>query len=277
MELRPEPFSEALNWALTPTVPAGANSLILGNVEHGYLAFDYLIDISAQEAIPEPVWVAVMELAPPHEAYAIAVNAAIAGQFTLAIPALRRAAQAGIGDAEAILWDANVPMRPAEEGLTVAWQRMQDCRQDFGTDHEETLIAEIMVAFFIMRCGLYSEALRLYEQLVDRAASALGPNHRNVLGMEFGLASSTFASGAQDEGLPLLEAAVRKSAGTLGPRDPAVLDRRRMVVQFLVEAGRNYDALQRLPALEADCVHLPTTHPVAVGVRRLASQLRKQP
>ncbi|NEA68365.1 hypothetical protein [Streptomyces sp. SID12488] len=31
VELRPESFSEALNWALPPTVPAGANSLVLGN------------------------------------------------------------------------------------------------------------------------------------------------------------------------------------------------------------------------------------------------------
>ncbi|MGW7385595.1 hypothetical protein [Streptomyces sp. NPDC054794] len=277
VELRPESFSEALNWALTPTVPAGANSLLLGDVEHGYLAFDYLIDVSAQEAIPEAVWVAVMELAPLHEAYTIAYNAVIAGQFALAIPAMRRAAQAGIGEAEAILWELDAPMRPAEEGLTVARQRMQALRQEFGTDHEEVLIAESMVAFFTMRCGRYSEARRLYEQLVNRAAAALGHNHRLVLGMEFGIATSAFAAGAHDEGLPLLEAAVRKSASTLGPGDLTVLDRRKVVVQLLVEAGQNDAALQRLPVLEADCAHLPATHPIAVGVRCVASQLRQHP
>jgi hypothetical protein len=216
-----------------------------------------------------------MELAPLHEAYTIAVNAVIAGKFMLAIPTLRRAAQEGFGEAEAILWESDAPMRPAEEGLAVARQRMQDFRQEFGTDHEEALIAESMVAFFTMRCGRYSEARRLYEQLADRAALTLGHNHRSVLGMEFGLASSTFASGAQDEGLSLLEASVQKSASTLGSGDLAVLDRRRSVVQLLVDAGRNHDALQLLPALEADCIHLPVTHPIAVSLRHAASQLRQ--
>jgi eukaryotic-like serine/threonine-protein kinase len=276
-ELRPESLSEALDWALTPTVPAGANSLLLGDAEHGYTAFDYLIDLSAQEDIPEEVWVAVMELAPPHEAYAIAYSAMIAGHFPLAIPAMQRAARAGIGEAEAILWELDAPMRPAEEGLTDARQRMLSLRQELGTDHEETLIAESMVAFFTMRCGRYSEAHRLYEQTVNRAAAILGHNHRLILGMDFGIATSTFLAGAQDEGLILLEAAVRKSASTLGPRNPTVLDRRKAVVQLLLEAGQHSEALRRLPALEADCSHLSATHPIAVDVRRMASQLRQRP
>ncbi|NEA65331.1 hypothetical protein [Streptomyces sp. SID12488] len=276
VELRPEPLSEALHWALTPTFPAGANSLLLGDAEHGYMAFDYLIDLSVQESIPEAVWVAVMELAPIHEAYTIAYNAVIAGQFMLAVPAMRRAAQAGIGEAEAILWESGEPMRPAEEGLIVAQQRMQALIQEFSTDHEETLIAESMVAFFTMRSGRYSEARHLYEQLANRAAEALGHNHRIVLGMEFGIATSTFSAGAQDEGLALLEAAVRNSAITLGPEDLTVLDRRKAVVQLLVEAGQHDEALQRLPGLEADCSRLSPTHPIAVAVRRVASQLRQR-
>jgi hypothetical protein len=49
------------------------------------------------------------------------------------------------------------------------------------------------------------------------------------------------------------------------------------VIQFLVAAGRNDDALQQLPALEADCAHLPAAHPITAGVRRVASQLQQQP
>ncbi|WP_449348781.1 hypothetical protein [Streptomyces shaanxiensis] len=274
VELRPESFSEALDWALTPTVPAGANSLLLGDTEHGYMAFDYLIDLSVQEAIPEAVWVAVMELAPLHEAYTIAYNAMIAGQFTLAIPAMQSAAQAGIGEAESILWELGAPIRAAEDGLAVARQRVQALRQEFGTDHEETLVAESMVAFFTMRCGRYSEAYRLYEQMVNRAAAILGINHRLVLGIEFGMATCTFSAGAQDEGLSLLETAVRKSAETLGPGNLTVLDRRKAVVQLLAEAGQFEEVLLRLPALEADCAHLSAAHPIAIGVRSVASQLR---
>lgn len=273
VELRPETFQDALNWALTPTVPAGANSLLLGDVENGLLAFDYLIDLPAQEAIPEPVWVAVMDLASPHEAYTIACNVYLYGDFTLALPAFRRAAEAGIGQAEAILWELDTPMRPAEEGLIAAKQRTRALQRELGADHEETLMAESMIASFSLHCGHHSEAIVLYQQLIGRATSVLGDNHRLVLGLEFGLASSIFASGAQDEGLPLLEAAVLKSIGTLGAEDPTVLDRRKCVVQLLMKAGRNRDALERLTALEPDCTHLSATHPITVSVRRMASQL----
>ncbi|MFJ6507322.1 MULTISPECIES: tetratricopeptide repeat protein [unclassified Streptomyces] len=277
VELRPESFAEALSWALTPTVPAGANSLLLGDAERGCIAFDYLIDLTSRETIPDPVWVAITELAPPHEAYAIACNAVKTGQFAPAVPALRRAAQAGIGEAEGILWDLDVPMRSATEGLVTAQAKMEALRRELGPDHEETLIAESMVAFFTMRCGQHSEARHLYEQLTSRAASTLGINHRSVLGMEFGLATSVFAMGSEDEGLSLLEAALQKSISTLGPGDLAVLDRRRTLVELLTEAGRDDDALQRLPALERDCAHLPATHPINVGIRRVATRLRQQP
>ncbi|WP_159029564.1 hypothetical protein [Streptomyces qaidamensis] len=277
-ELRPESFPEALTWALTPTVPAGANSLLLGDAEHGLLAFDYLIDLPVQDAIPEAVWVAVMDLASPHEAYTIACNFYLSGNFTLALPALRRAAEAGIGQAESILWEAGAPMRSAEEGLAVAEQRTRALRQEFGADHEETLLAESMVASFTFHRGHHSEACILYERLLGRSVPILGDDHRVVLGLEFGLASSIFASGAHDEGLSLLETAVQKSTSTLGPGDLAVLDRRRWVVQYLMEAGRHGDALERLTALESDCTHLSAMHPITVSVRRIASQLHhRQP
>ncbi|MET8857532.1 hypothetical protein [Streptomyces sp. NPDC004579] len=272
-ELRPESFAEAMHWSLAPTVPAGANSLLIGNPANGYLAFDYLIDLPAQEAIPEPVWIAVLDLAPLHEAYAITCNAWLSGHFALSLPALRRAAHAGIGEAERLLWESDAPVRPATEALVVARRRMQDLLQELGADHEETLVAESMVASFTLHCGRHSEARHLYERLAHKAASALGENHRLVLGVEFGLASSVFSSGDQDRGLDLLEAAVRKSSSTLGPGDLTVLDRRKGVVQLLADSGRNGDALERLRILESDCTDLPDTHPVAIGIRHLASRL----
>ncbi|GAA2283858.1 hypothetical protein GCM10010234_22580 [Streptomyces hawaiiensis] len=275
VELRPESYPEALNWALTPTVPAGANSLLLGDPEHGCLAFDYLIDLPGQEAVPESVWTTVMELAPLHEAYNIALNAMHEGHFMIATSVLRQAGEAGIGEAERILWELGSPMRSAGEALSVAQQRMLAARRDFGDDHEESIMAESMVASFTFHSGRHSEARRLYEQLAPRAASVLGPHHRLVLGVEFGLASSTFAAGTHSEGLSLLEAAVQKSISTLGPGDIAVLDRRRFLVQRLLEAGRSDEAIRQLSSLEADCADLPATHPFNIDVRRLAGQLRQ--
>lgn len=275
VELRPEPFAEALRWAVTPTVPAGANSLLLGDTEHGCLAFDYLIDLPTREAIPESVWAAVTELAPLHEAYTIACSAWLAGHFTLVLPTLRRAAQAGIGEAERILWESDLPMRPAEEALADAQLRMQALQDQLGADHEESLLAESMVASFTMHCGRHAEALRLYESLADRAASRLGDDDRLVLGVRFGLANSTFASGAHDEGLALLDAALRQSAQKLGPADLAVLYRRKRLVEALAEAGRISDARDQVTTLDADCTHLPGTHPIVDEVRQLANRLHE--
>ncbi|MFD8236489.1 hypothetical protein ACFV20_32025 [Streptomyces sp. NPDC059696] len=277
VELRPEPFEEALEWALTPTVPAGANSLLLGHARHGCLAFDYLIDLPVQEAIPEPVWTAAMELAPLHEAYTIACNAWLAGHFTLAVPALRRAAEAGIGEAERMLWESDAPLRSAEEALTVARQRMEALREEFGADHEESLLAESMVASFTMHCGRHTEARQLYESLADRAASTLGDDDRLVLGVRFGLANSTFSSGAREEGMTLLQAALQQSTEKLGSTDLAVLYRRKRVAEALAESGLIADARQEASSLAADCTHLPHTHPITREVRQLENHLRQQP
>ncbi|MFF2101729.1 hypothetical protein [Streptomyces sp. NPDC058202] len=273
VELRPETFSEALTWALTPTVPAGANSLLLGDVQHGLLAFDYLIDLPAQDDIPTSVWIAAMDTASLHEAYAIACKVYLTGDFTLALPVFRRAAEAGFGQAEAILWELDAPMRSAQEGLLAAQHRSRDLRRELGADCEETLMTESMIASFSFHCGRYLDAILLYRQLLGRALPMLGAEHRLILGMEFGLASSIFASGSYDEGILLLEAAVRKSAYTLGAKNPTVLDRRKCVIQLLIKAGCNEDALERLTALQPDCTDLPSVHPIVLSLRRMDTLL----
>lgn len=55
-ELHPEPIEEAVRWATTPTFPNGANSLLIGSTEQGYLAFDYLIDLPAVSRMPDSSW-----------------------------------------------------------------------------------------------------------------------------------------------------------------------------------------------------------------------------
>ncbi|MFG2254914.1 hypothetical protein [Streptomyces mirabilis] len=273
-ELRPESFHEALVWALAPTVPAGANSLLLGDAAQGYIAFDYLIDLPAQEPILEALWWEVLERAPVHEAYAIACNAWLAGSFEPAYPTFRRAAQAGIGQAEGILFELGMPLRPAEEALVSAQRRLNALRRELGDDHEDCLMAESEVATFTAHCGRYEESLHLSNELAHKAASVFGSEHRLVLGVKFGAAWSTFASGAQHEGLVMLDAAVRESTRVLGPRDMAVLDRRWWIVQLLVDAGHVGEAKRRIRALESDCAFLATNHPITVRVRRLVGVLR---
>lgn len=276
-ELRPEPFQEALTWALASTVPAGANSLLLGDAIRGYLAFDYLIDLPTREPILEALWQVVLELAPVHEAYTIACNAWLAGSFESAHPTLRRAAQAGIGQAEGMLFEFGMPLQSAERALISAQRRLQALRQELGDNHEDCLMAESQVSTFTAHCGRYDEAILLSSELAHRAASVFGSEHRIVLGIKFGVAWSTFSSGAHHEGLELLDSAVRESTRVLGPRDLAVLDRRWWIAKLLTDAGREREAQERIRSLQCDCVFIPTGHPVKVRVERLSNRLQQSP
>lgn len=93
-ELRPESMTEALRWATTPTFANGANSLLIGSVKDGYLAFDYLIDLPVSGRIPDSSWSALAEAVDAADACLLAEHAMQIGRHDRAILAWRRAAKA---------------------------------------------------------------------------------------------------------------------------------------------------------------------------------------
>ena len=170
-ELRPESLQEALQWAATtPTFPNGANSLLIGSAEQGYLAFDYLIDLPISGSIPDPAWSALVESVPIPDAYMIAERALQSGYIvTYAIFAYRRAAEAGNMPSEASLADLGMPIRSAEESLNRAKEYLRTIRQEFGLDHEKSLAAEQSVIAMTIHSGCYDRALMLLQEMLPRS------------------------------------------------------------------------------------------------------------
>ncbi|MFF3327173.1 hypothetical protein [Streptomyces sp. NPDC002889] len=271
-ELRPESLHQAWSWATAPTVPAGANSLLIGDDDRGYLAFDYLIDLPGQPPIPEVLWLAILDHAPLCDAYDIARNAYGEGHFGerfLAI--LVRAAQEGIGDSETLLWDLGIQPRPPEVALLDHERRLTALREILGEDDEQYLIAQHDVGICTMHCGRHEEALRIFEDVVCRGTSIRGCDDLLVLAGRFCAGLCVFGRDAQ-EGMALLESTLQDSVRVLGARHPATLWRRRKVAELLFDMGDTSGAWERVAPLQDDCAILPHDHPVAIMVRSLVQR-----
>ncbi|MFJ8637424.1 hypothetical protein [Streptomyces sp. NPDC093568] len=274
-ELRPEPLQEALVWASAPTFPGGANSLLIRHGEDEYLAFDYLIDLPEHKPIPNEVWQAVLGLAPPADTCTVAYHAFQTQNYEAALPALRRAAEAGIGAAEVMLWDWGIPLRPATEGLAAARERLENLRARVDTTEEDLLRAERAIAVFTYHCGYYDEARRLEEEIVHRATAVLGEEHRLVLAAKFCLALYSFMQDRRSERLAVLSDAVQQSARTLGVRDHAVLERRRILAKLLYEAEHFQEANIEATQLAHDSAGLPGEHPTRISIQQLMNRMHQ--
>ena len=251
-ELHPEPFADALSWASSPTFPNGANSLLIGSAERGYLAFDYLLDLPQPCGMPETSWMALVEGATGPDAYLLAENAVQADRYDRALPAYRRAAQEGYSPAEAVLAELGVPIRAAPESLSRARQHHRRTRDEYGPDHENTFLAELSVVALSIGNGLFGDALSLAGSIVRRGEKVLGHDHRIVLAAQFSGAYCVFKLGPIEDGIARLEAAASRAEQVLGKQDSATASRRITLVEVLAEAGNVSSARKRLSTLQAD-------------------------
>jgi hypothetical protein len=272
-ELHPEPIEEAVRWATTPTFPNGANSLLIGSAEQGYLAFDYLIDLPAVSRMPDSSWSILAEIATGPEAYFLAERALQSGDYDHALHAYRRGAEAGYPPAEAALVDIGAPFRPLPDSLERAKRHLEATIQEFGADHENTILAEQSVIMITLWSGHYNDALVLAEQLAARSEAVLGSDHRLVLAPKYSKAYCTFKLGRIDEGLVMLDAAASETARVLGPFDTATLHRQIIIAGLLVESGKLDIARERLSLLLKYCDGFPAGHFVTTALNLVLQQL----
>jgi tetratricopeptide (TPR) repeat protein len=266
-------MAEAERWATTPTFPNGANSLLMGSAEHGYLAFDYLIDLPLVGRMPDPSWSILADAATGPEAHLLAEHAFQAGRHDQALLAYRRAAEAGYPPAEAALADIGTPFRPLPESLERARRHLDLTRRGFGPDHENTILAEQSVIMITIYNDRYNDALSLAEQLAARSEAVLGPEHRLVLAAKFSTAYCIFKLGAVDEGILRLDDAAEETARALGSLDTATMHRRITIINLLVEAGQADIAQERLMALQEECNSFPPGHFITTALKHAAQQL----
>jgi len=267
-DLRPESLRDAARWALAPTFPGGANSLLIGSAEVGYLAFDYLIDLPDPGTMPDASWAVLLEHATGYEAYTLAEHAIIEGRYDQAIRGYLRGAEAGNPIAEANLADFGTPVRPALESLERAQHYLSQLQHELGPDHAQTLRAEQCVVMLTMLSGRDAEALTLAQDLMPRAEPILGPEHRTVLALKTNIAWCTYALGDVDDGLRKLDSVVEECSRALGPRNTTTVLRRISTVKMLTEAGRVDAARERLAELKADYSDFPPGHVVAMELQK---------
>jgi hypothetical protein len=259
-DLRPEGIQEAMRWALAPTFPGAANSLLVGSVEEGYLAFDYLIDLPGPSSMPDDSWSALAEHAAGHDALLFATSALQEGRYDRFIQGCLRAAQTGSPDAEGELRDFGMPTGPAAESLLKAQERLARLRQDPGAECADTLEAEQSVVILMTQSDRHAEALALAQDLVARAEGILGAEHRLVLALKWNIGCCTYALGDIEDGLRKLDSAVADASRVLGPSDMSTVLRSVGVIGMLIEAGRADTARERLTALENSYPELPSWH-----------------
>jgi hypothetical protein len=270
-KLRPESMQEALLWATTPTFPNGANSLLIGSPDEGYLAFDYLIDLQPADTIPGSAWSTLVESVSSVDAYIIAEHAVRAGYFDRSIIAYRWAAEHGNMVAEAVLKDLGMPIRPPEESLTRALEYLQNVQKEYGPDHQNSFVAEQSVISMTMYTGRYDHALVLLENMLERSERVLGPAHRVVLAAKYSRAVCTYRLGAEEKGLAELDAAILEATSALGLQDSAVASRRIDVVTLLCQSGHLNLARERLAVLNVDYSDFAPDHFITVQLRKATS------
>jgi hypothetical protein len=271
--LRPEPVQEAFHWALAPTFPGAANSLLAGSPKEGYLAFDYLIDLPGFEAMPDESWNALLGHITGYDAYLIADLALLDGRHDRAVRGLLRAADTGAPVADAMLVELGAGVRPPHEALERGQRYFLQQRDELGPDHPQVLQAEHFVVVLNMQAGRHALAITQATDLVVRAERILGHRHRTVLGLKWDIGWSTFKLGEVDEGLRILDAAITASREALGNRDMATASRRIEMVYALYEGGQPDSARELLSELENSYSDFRPDHLIRMDLKRASDHI----
>jgi TPR repeat protein len=114
--LHPLAFSAGVTWA---TQPIQATSALLTQQDHGYVAFDYLVDRVQADPSTAPVldvvWQRLLHDVSRDDASAVGLAAFRADRREIAEQAWRKAAEAGYHDAEYLLGALLAPQKRTDE------------------------------------------------------------------------------------------------------------------------------------------------------------------
>jgi hypothetical protein len=265
--LRPESIQEAFQWALAPTFPGAANSLLADSPSDGYLAFDYLIDLPGFEGMPDESWDVLIGHITGYDAYLIADLALLDGRHDRAVRGLLRAADTGAPVADAVLVELGAAVRPAHEALERGQRHFLQQRDELGPDNPQVLQAEHFVVILNMQAGRYALAITQATDLIVRAERILGPGHRTVLGLKWNIGWSTFKLGKYNEGIRILNAAIADSREALGNSDLATASRRIEMVRALYESGQIDSARELLTELKDNYSDFRPDHIISMDLK----------
>ncbi|MCX4695245.1 tetratricopeptide repeat protein [Streptomyces sp. NBC_01408] len=228
--LRPEPFAEALDWALGADRTTGA--LLTGSRTHGYTACGYLLDAPGLGPVPDQLWQGLLARAEAEDAYDMGLVAHQEGRLGRAVQAFTRARSGGVTAAELPLalavGDSGRPRRAAADLAGIV--RRRELR--LGPRHPDTLAARHQLAYFTGEAGNARAAAARFATLVADTRAALGPGHPDTLAARHQLAYFTGAAGDPRSAVRQLEALLADRLGSHGPDHPQVLATRRGLIWF---------------------------------------------
>ncbi|MEV8017758.1 tetratricopeptide repeat protein [Streptomyces sp. NPDC086554] len=270
--LRPEPLEEAWEWALDPV--HGASSLLIpagpSDEEPRYLAFDYLIDKTSHDPVPQEIWTLLVSRAAPvqvrrvaNEAYwrvrtafhaavdsgavddVYAQSSALAdrGDYAGAIGRLTQVLEdladredmEAEGDAADSDGSAPVPESdPAHadpDASESLWSKRKTLRHQ--------------IAFFHMRAGHLTEAQEAFRALLSESEARLPADDEYLQVVRHNLASCARRSGDLPGALSQFRRILADRERYLGPTAMNTLDTRRVIARLVCEMGDPAEALRQ--------------------------------
>ncbi len=302
----PEPFSDALDWAVhaapaaDPPSPAGhpaatghsaaagrpaarpapapapsPGGLLAGDRARGYTAFGYLLTAPGAEPVPDHLWRTLLTRVTAEQAYDLGLLAHQEGHPRRAAEALTRAALGRVPGADFLLalalGDAGRPYRAAAD-LTGILRRRED---RLGPRHPDTLAARHQLAFFTGEAGNPHAAAARFAALAVDAASVLGPDHPDTLAARHALAHSTGEAGAPAEAARQLARLLTDRLRAQHPDDPPVLATRRGLLWYRADdPARAAAQWAELLADTLRCLGPDDPHTLAVRGSRAALAAR---
>jgi eukaryotic-like serine/threonine-protein kinase len=228
----PESWTEALRWA---TAPLQATSRLLQPTGDGsYLAFDYLVDATAQDRLAPPVpretWQALIDRVEPDDLVAVGWEASLVGELDHIERAVDRAMAAdhylAAARLAACLGDAGRESRAVdllEQAVTRAKSSGQVPPQDM-------LSMRIELAWIIGERmggqGDPSRALTLMRRVAEDSASVLGSQHPRTFWAHCIMARQIGGAGDPASALAVAQTVIEDATRAFGPHADATLDAR---------------------------------------------------
>ena len=205
--LRPEPWETALEWALKPL--HATSSLLEPADETGFLAFDYLVDVTAADpaypAVRDATWTAVVDHAEPADLVGVAWEAVRVGRTEHVARAMDRAIRLQDYLAAAALAQClgeNGQEIEAATGLQAILSA-----ENGSLSPEDLLGIRSMLAWYVGETtagrGDPGRALQLSQEIAHDADALLGDQHPTTLGARITLARQLGAVGDAGEALTI--------------------------------------------------------------------------
>ena len=137
-----------------------------------------------------------------------------------------------------------------------------------GPQHPLSFKARQQLAFWTSRCGLYTDALELYETLVPDISSALGADDPLVLRVLLDEALCRGVNGAPSHARDRLRLLEPRIASAMGPLAELTLETRHALGSWTGLAGDPHAAIAVLRPVLQDCQeHLGPEHPETLACR----------